>query len=439
MAGEHNDDLGASFLTPHDSEWRKIKNFTRELDILSRIWASSAFAAHHWSTLAIYHGGEKGKGRGWGPFRGSTLVGRARVSNWLGYGYQAQAEREQVGDVLHICNEWKRDSDSTVYVASNCEEVELFRNNTSLGKIKPNYLTDLPHGIFKWENVKWSDDSRLVAKGYNNGEVTKEYTRYASSYAGEDSLKLTPTTGTDIVADGVDLTYLIAEIKDKNGQQCFYGDGNLMVDPVSGPGKVFMYGEPIWMADGRAGFYIRSIKDKTGTVRVQAKAEIGTLINNDATGTALNKFDYQPAGAWKQINNVNDALKQDLHYSDKTDACFEIKFTGTQIRWYGEVKTSHGIAAISIDGGSEKKIDCFTQEKYVHEKSIPRYRLFKSKLLPNGPHTLRVRVTGRKNKDSSGTGIATDSVKIFTGKYSLKSNVVTINVAPMTEIPVPLP
>ena len=151
MVGEHNDSFGNSFLMPHDAEWRKIQNLDREMRILNKFWGDERImGAHHWSSLAIYHvRGDIGKG--WNSaWRGSPLVGRLRETTWLGYAYQAQAEQSRVGDVLHICNEWKSDSDSTVYVASNCDEVELFKDGVSLGRITPNYLTDLPQGLFKW-------------------------------------------------------------------------------------------------------------------------------------------------------------------------------------------------------------------------------------------------------------------------------------------------
>ncbi len=444
MVGEHNNSLGASFLMPHDAEWRKIQNLVDEMRALEKIWESDAFAAHHWSSLAIYHV-NKDIGKGWnGTWRGSPLVDRLRQTTWLGYAYQAQAEREQVGDVLHILNEWKVDSDSTVYVASNCDEVELFKDGTSLGRIAPNFLTSLPQGLFKWDNVQWSQGSTLVAKGYNGGELVEEYTRYASTYGGnEDSLVLYPTTGTEVRNDGVDLTYLIAQIRDANGQDAFYADGNLKINSVSGPGQVFLVGEPLWMADGRAGFYVRGLRNQTGTVTVTAKADVGTLVNGDVTGTGVNQFDY--SGSWAAQTGVSDAVGQDLHASSTTNDSFEFRFVGTQIRWYGQAGPGNGKVAVSIDGGSEQTIDCFAEEKYMGTRSAPHYLFYESSILSsstqsNGePHVLRVRVTGSKSSGSTGRTVASDSVKVYSGDYAMVSNPLQISVVPMTDLAAPVP
>ena len=439
MVGEHNDSFGNSFLMPHDAEWRKIQNLDREMRILRKFWSDDRiFGAHHWSSLAIYSVNSD-IGKGWNSsWRGSPLVGRLRETTWLGYAYQAQAEQEQVGDVLYICNEWKSDSDTTVYVASNCDEVELFKGGVSLGRITPNYLTELPQGLFKWDNVTWSAGTNLVAKGYNNGLLVKEYTRYPTSYAGsEDSVVIYPTTGTEIYNDGVDLTYIIAEIRDTNGQNSFYADGNMQIHSVTGPGEAFLSGAPIWMADGRAGFYIRGDRDQTGTVTVKAKVDVGELYNNDETGTGLNQFDY--TGSWSQQTGVSDAVEQDFHVSSTGGDYFEFRFTGTQIRWYGEAGPGNGIAAVSINGGSESNIDCFAKEDYMRDKSAPHYMFYESPILTYGEHTLKVRVTGNKDNQSTGKKIATDSVKVYTGDYSMVSNPLEISVVPTPNVLSPVP
>ncbi len=444
MVGEHNNSLGSSFLMPHDAEWRKIQNLVDEMTVLEKIWKTEAFAAHRWSSLAIYHV-NKDIGKGWnGTWRGSPIVDRLRLTTWPGYAYQAQAEREQVGDVLHILNEWKADSDSTVYVASNSEEVELFKDGVSLGRISPNFLTSLPHGLFRWDNVQWTDGSTLVAKGYNGGELASEYTRYSSSYGGnEDSLVLYPTTGTEVLNDGVDLTYLVAQILDPNGQEAFYADGNLKINQVSGPGKVFLVGEPLWMADGRAGFYIRGSRGQTGTVTVSAAADVGTLVNGNVTGTGLNQFNY--SGAWATESGVSDAVGQDLQSSQRANDSFEFKFIGKQIRWYGEAGPGNGKVAISLNGGNESVINCYAEEKYMGSRSAPHYLFYESSILSNStqsngqPHVLRVRVLGTKEKASTSAKIGSDSVKVYSGNYSLISNDIQIDVVPTTKLLAPIP
>lgn len=286
--------------------------------------------------------------------------------------------------------------------------------------------------------MTWAAGTNLVAKGYNNGELVKEYTRYPTRYAGnEDSLFIYPTTGDWVLNDGVDLTYIIAEIRDENGQNCYYADGHMRIHSVSGPGEAFLVGEPIWMADGRAGFYIRGQRDQTGTVTVQAEVDLGELYNDATTGTRLNAFNY--SGNWAHQEGIADAVNQDLHVSDTKGDSFEFRFTGTQIRWYGEAGPSNGVAAVSIDGGKETNIDCFAKEDYMRDRSAPHYMFYESPELPYGDHVLKVRVTGNKDKKSTGTKIANGGVKVYSGNYSMVSNPLEITVQATPEIMVPLP
>lgn len=47
---------------------------------------------------------------------------------------------------------------------SNCDEVELFVNGESKGKIKPNKYTNMPHPIYEFNNIDY-EDGELTAVG----------------------------------------------------------------------------------------------------------------------------------------------------------------------------------------------------------------------------------------------------------------------------------
>jgi len=77
--------------------------------------------------------------------------------------------------MVHILPHWTHpkvalDTEIPVWVYSNCDEVELFFNNVSLGKQKPGKAWDKMQT--QWL-VKWQPGT-LKAKGYKNGKVVSE-------------------------------------------------------------------------------------------------------------------------------------------------------------------------------------------------------------------------------------------------------------------------
>src|SRR5699024_9227416 len=100
---------------------------------------------------------------------------------------------------------------------------------------------------------------------------------YASTYETEKdraALELHNTIG-DIEADGADVAWILAELKDKNGQREFYGAETVTAEILSGPGTLVYSGEHPTMADGISGFYLRSEQDKPGTTEIQVSADLG--------------------------------------------------------------------------------------------------------------------------------------------------------------------
>nr|WP_285891423.1 glycosyl hydrolase 53 family protein [Paenibacillus pasadenensis] len=126
-----------------------------------------------------------------------------------------------------------------------------------------------------------------------------------------------------------------------------------------------------------------------------AEAEAPSVIQDTETGTGVGEFNY--VGSWQ--SDYAD------HWSNSSGAYFEFKFDGTQIAIKGAKDWKHGIAAISIDGGTETSVDL-----YAAARETVTY--FTSSVLAPGQHTVKVRVTGTKNNASSGTFIPVDSVSV---------------------------
>jgi beta-galactosidase len=116
---------------------------------------------------------------------------------------------------IHIIGHWNYPAGTrkTVYVVSNCGDVELFVNGKSLG-----------HGgksdcyLFTFANVAWAP-GEIKAVAYNNGRAITSESKH--TVGPPVALKLTPILGPDgWQADGADVALLDVEALDANGERC---------------------------------------------------------------------------------------------------------------------------------------------------------------------------------------------------------------------------
>jgi O-glycosyl hydrolase len=132
-------------------------------------------------------------------------------------------------------------------------------------------------------------------------------------------------------------------------------------------------------------------------------AGTSTSVNDNTTGTGNNQYQY--TGTWS-YGSQSGAFQNDNHWSSSTNANYQVRFNGTRIQLYGARANNHGIAAVSIDGGTEVNVDFYAATR------ADNVLLWTSPTLPAGNHTLRVRVTGTRNPSSSGNPITADRVVI---------------------------
>ncbi|HEX3043502.1 MAG TPA: BNR repeat-containing protein [Bacillota bacterium] len=128
-----------------------------------------------------------------------------------------------------------------------------------------------------------------------------------------------------------------------------------------------------------------------------------TIVNDNTTGTGTNQFEYVQSWSY---GTQTGAYNSDNHWSSVTNAYYQFRFNGTQIKIYGAKASNHGIAAVSIDGGAETNVDFYAASR--QEQAL----VYSSPSLAVGPHTLKVRVTGTKNASASSTIIPVDRVDI---------------------------
>ena len=482
---EWNNNTGRNFIMPGDSELRKLKQLLNYAGNLEKFHTDSrilgALQFEFGSYIAI---GSSTRGSQYDNYRCTGIIGpmRDKLDNrWLGYLYQSQNMFAENPDVLHICSEWKSDSlslatakpgiadleweyifpdplppENSIYVASNFDKVELYYIDEDAGineradwLSSANRNTGLPQGLWQFTvNRAWTPASKLVAKGYRNGETAPamEYTRYASSIDVEKEgaqLILHDTVSGAIgaiEADGSDLAWIVAELADRNGQREYYGDEVIKVSKTSGDGEVFHGGDRLIMNDGLAGFYIRSALDKPGAITAKAEVYIGRVFDDGHPC-----FEY--SGKWKTygmtagcdvVQEAYDVYGGSFHRSDTAGSSVTVAFTGTQIALYGEYEplVPHKMpsgppnASVSVDGGAADEIYFVCADKFGH---ICNHRVYLSEELPYGEHTLTLKVL------THATPVRIDRVKVFDGRVPDVSAEITVMSVPWNRERVPLP
>jgi hypothetical protein len=151
-----------------------------------------------------------------------------------------------------------------------------------------------------------------------------------------------------------------------------------------------------------ANLYILDYQLNTGTAPTVTPGG-AVSVNDNTTGTGNNQFQY--TGTWS-YGSQSGAFQNDNHWSSVTNANYQVRFNGRQIRLYGAKAPNHGIAAVSIDGGTEVNVDFYATSR------TDNTLLWTSPMLAAGNHTLRVRVTGTRNPSSSGNPITADRVDV---------------------------
>ncbi|MEO1009948.1 MAG: sugar-binding domain-containing protein [Bacteroidota bacterium] len=171
---------------------------------------------------------------------------------------------------------WNYDQgESTVVeVFTNCREVELFLNDTSLGiqKLEDNY----DDKIMQW-HVPFST-GELVAKGVCEDGSTLEYVLRTAGGFSDMDIK---TDKTELVADGYDVAHIEVELMDKNGipvrmddrKVVFEIQGNyrlLGVDNGASDNVQDIRNNTITTANGRCLLMIQSLR-QPGPITIRAK------------------------------------------------------------------------------------------------------------------------------------------------------------------------
>jgi beta-galactosidase len=188
-----------------------------------------------------------------------------RIPKFAGYFFQSQRDAALYGPMVYIANYWQSSSPRDVYVASNCDQVELFVNGVSKGKINPNWQTSLPHPVFLWTGQTYAAGS-LRAVGYRGGTVAA--THVWNTPGRPRKLIMIPDTAA--LFEGGDMTRVVVMSLDSNNQ-FVPRDSTVVTLSASGTGD-FIGESPIALEDGKTAFFVKTRASQTGTITCQASA-----------------------------------------------------------------------------------------------------------------------------------------------------------------------
>lgn len=347
-----------------------------------------------------------------------------RLPKHSAYFYQSQRDPYKYGAMVYIANYWYEDSPREVWIASNCDEVELFLNGRSQGRIKPGHFKALPHPLFRFEHIPY-EPGELKAIGYLKGEAKA---RHVVSTPGKASKLILMPDFKTITADGSDMTPVTIVAVDANNVRVPKAD-HVVTISVSGAGK-FLGGNPIRLEGGRAIFYVQSIYDELGSIHCKATAN-GLLTGHATISSAKMLEEIVPGGVYnlpaiikenddsgkvtyggdwtavaEEKNNKAEEVpgyKSTYHISDSAGTVAAYTFEGIQGLFYGFTGKDFGIAEIYVDGQLATMLDLFSTNAEYNKL------LFHTDKLPFGQHTIEIKTSGLKNPASQGINVAIDA------------------------------
>ncbi|MBP8537420.1 family 43 glycosylhydrolase [Streptomyces sp. MK37H] len=130
-------------------------------------------------------------------------------------------------------------------------------------------------------------------------------------------------------------------------------------------------------------------------------------INDDGRSSGDGSVSY--TGTWNSGTGcATQCFWSDDHWSDRAGNTATFSFTGTRIALLSVRDTGNGIAALSIDGGPEQRVDFYGA---IRTGETLQYL---SPRLPSGRHTLRIRVTGEHNAQSGASFVSVDRAEVYT-------------------------
>jgi hypothetical protein len=155
------------------------------------------------------------------------------------------------------------------------------------------------------------------------------------------------------------------------------------------------------VAGGTRYFYMVKAIDSSGN---ESKA------SNEVVRGALHTVRYQEdlcvyTGIWK-IQKTWRGSSDAYRGSSESEASATFTFTGGKIIWIAHRDKDLGIAQVYLDGMYIRSVDLYSVG------AVYQYPVFESVPLKYGEHTIRIVVTGNRNRSSGGTAVPIDAFDV---------------------------
>ncbi|MGB7539501.1 MAG: glycoside hydrolase family 2 TIM barrel-domain containing protein [Anaerolineales bacterium] len=232
------------------------------------------------------------------------LVDMYRIPKYAYYFMQSQRDPSVVipgvdsGPMIFIANQWTETSPTTVRVYSNCEQVTLSLNGTTVATQSPDPGTNLSHPPFNFKLGSFTPGT-LQAACLIGGEQKAVFTRRTPEAAAAVRLN---AEGIGLLADSSDARLVFIDIVDSEGTVVWSENGNVTLT-ISGPGTI-VGPAALTVKGGQLAVWVRAGR-KAGSITLAASApgmqsasivltsrEVSSLQPAPADRTAAGLFAY---------------------------------------------------------------------------------------------------------------------------------------------------
>ncbi len=153
----------------------------------------------------------------------------------------------------------------------------------------------------------------------------------------------------------------------------------------------------------------------TATESTHLSLDLGSTgsYTDDDTSSALHY-----SGSWSHVSDqsyTSGDYDDTESFSDTTGDSVSVTFDGTAVQWIAPTVGNHGIADVYLDGTQVATVDGYSA---ANDSQQIEYEVSG---LTDGPHTLKIVVSGEKNPASTGTYVSVDAINVPTAPRPRRS------------------
>lgn len=254
-----------------------------------------------------------------------------------------------------------------------------------------------------WETVRYEQNSPGL-------KYSGSWTYSSSALASKGSFVYTGSAGASVTIRFVG-TYLgwLAKTAD------VYGKAKVTVDDASAVTVDLYSKDRVWR---HIVWETKTLPFGPHTVKIacagkKRAAATGTYINVDAievVGAVIAGYQqgdphFAYSGKWKTVKDKS-ASGGSFALVKSSGSFMTVAFTGVQIDWFAKVGPPYGKASVAVDGADPIIVDLYSAEVQWAQ------RVWSSGRLPLATHEVKIRWTGMKDPEATGTYINVDAFEI---------------------------